>query len=72
MMNPKEEIQKLLNVGSTKPIQHPTCLANNVPVKKKNGQIKCCINFRDLKKACPKDEFSLANIDMLIDVTAGH
>lgn len=43
-----------------------------MPVKKKNGQIRCCIDFGDLNKVCPKDEFPLPNIDMLVDTTAGH
>uniref|UniRef100_A0A2N9G179 Reverse transcriptase domain-containing protein n=1 Tax=Fagus sylvatica TaxID=28930 RepID=A0A2N9G179_FAGSY len=41
-------------------------------VKKKNGQIKCCVDFRNLNKACPKDEFPLPNMDLLIDSAAGH
>lgn len=68
----KQEIQKLLDVGFIKPIQHLTWLANILPVKKKNGQIRCCIDFRDLNKACPKDKFPLLSIDMLVDATAGH
>ncbi|KAL5549472.1 hypothetical protein UlMin_004703 [Ulmus minor] len=40
--------------------------------KPKNGTIRCCIDYRDLNKACPKDEFPLPNIDTLIDATAGH
>uniref|UniRef100_A0A2N9H521 Uncharacterized protein n=1 Tax=Fagus sylvatica TaxID=28930 RepID=A0A2N9H521_FAGSY len=43
-----------------------------VPVKKKNGQIRCCVDFRNLNKACPKDEFPLPNMDLLIDSAAGH
>jgi len=27
-----------------------------VPVKKKNGRIRICVDFRDLNKACPKGE----------------
>uniref|UniRef100_A0A2N9EHJ1 Integrase catalytic domain-containing protein n=1 Tax=Fagus sylvatica TaxID=28930 RepID=A0A2N9EHJ1_FAGSY len=42
------------------------------PVKKKNGQIRCCVDFRNLNKACPKDEFPLPNMDLLIDSAAGH
>lgn len=68
----KQEIQKLLDVGFIQSIQHPTWLENFVPVKKKNGQILCCIDFRDLNKACLKDEFPLRNIDILVDATAGH
>ena len=41
-------------------------------MKKKNGQIRCCVDFRDLNKACLKDEFPLPNMDLLIDSAAGH
>ena len=68
----KEEIDKLLSAGFIKPIHHPTWLANVVPVKKKNGSIRVCVDFRDLNKACPKDDFPLPNIDTLVDATAGH
>jgi hypothetical protein len=67
-----KEIQKLLAVGFVKPIQHPQWLSNIVPVKKKNGQIRCCVDFHNLNKACPKDEFPLPSMDVLIDFAAGH
>lgn len=41
-------------------------------MKKKNGQICCCIEFCDLNKACWKDELLLPNIDMLVDATIGN
>ena len=43
-----------------------------VLVTKPSGEIRICTNFRDLNKACPKDDFSLPNIDMIVDLTAGH
>ena len=46
-------------------------LSNIVPVKKKNGQIRCCVDYRNLNRACLKDEFSLSNMDLLIDFAAG-
>ena len=67
-----KEIQKLLATGFIKPIQHPRWLSNIVPVKKKNGQIRCCVDFRNLNKACLKDEFPLPNMDLLIDSAAGN
>ena len=51
---------------------HPRWLSNIVPIKKKKGQIRCCVDFRNLNKACPKDEFPLPNMDMLIDSAVGH
>ena len=62
-----QEVKKLLVARFIKLIQHPKWLSNIVPVKKKNGQIQCCVDFRNLNKACPKDEFPLHNIDLLVD-----
>ena len=31
-----------------------------------------CVNFTDLNKAYPKDNFPLPRIDQLVDSTAGH
>ena len=47
-------------------------LVNIIPVKKKGRQIHICVDFRDLNRACPKDEFSLSNVDLLVDVAVGH
>ncbi|CAL2240078.1 unnamed protein product [Prunus armeniaca] len=68
----KVEIEKLLAAGFIKLIKHPTWLANIVPVKKKIGVIRICTDYRDLNRACPKDEFSLPNMDILIDSTSGQ
>ena len=46
-------------------------MANVVPVPKKDGKVKMCVDFRDLNKACSKDDFPLPHIDMLVDNTAG-
>ncbi|XP_075674899.1 uncharacterized protein LOC142644106 [Castanea sativa] len=66
-----QEVKKLLAAAFVKPIQHPKLLSNIVPMKKQNDQIRCCVDFRNLNKACPKDEFSLPNIDLLVDSALG-
>ena len=42
-------------------------VSNIVPVAKKQGIIRVCIDFRDLNKACPKDNFPTPHIDQIID-----
>ena len=46
----KEEIEKLRATSFIQPIQYPSWLANIVTMKKKNGQITVCVDFRDLNK----------------------
>ena len=66
-----QEVRKLLAAEFIKPIQHPKWLSNIVPMRKKNDQIRCCVDFRNLNKACPKDELPLPNIDLLVDSAVG-
>ena len=41
-------------------------------VKKSNGKWHMCVDFTDLNRACPKDNFPLPKIDELVDSMAGH
>ncbi|KAL0295963.1 UNVERIFIED_CONTAM: Transposon Tf2-12 polyprotein [Sesamum radiatum] len=47
-------------------------ISSIVPVRKKNGQIRVCVDFRDLNNACPKDDFPLPMVELMIDATTGH
>ena len=47
-------------------------LANVFPIPKKDRKIRMCVDFRDLNKASPKDDFPLPYIDVLVDSTVGH
>ena len=42
-----------------------------MPVPKNDGKERMCMDFRDLNKACPKDNFPLPHIDVLVDNIAG-
>ena len=52
--------------------QYPTWLANVVPLAIKDGKIKICVDYRDLNKFIPKDNFLLPNIHILINNYAKH
>ena len=68
----KEEMNKLKHAGAIKEVFYPEWLANTVVVKKKNGKWRVCVDFTNLKKAYPKDPFSMPQIDQLVDATIGH
>ncbi|XP_048129415.1 uncharacterized protein LOC125313654 [Rhodamnia argentea] len=67
----KEEVMKLLKVGFIETIPYADWIANIVPVIKKDGKIRVCVDYRDLNKASPKDDFPLPHIDVTVDSTAG-
>ena len=39
---------------------------------KKDRKVRMCVDFIDLNKASPKDDFPLPHIDILVDKTTGH
>ena len=41
-----------------------------VVVPKKHEKIQVCVDYRDLNKASPKDDFPLPHIDILMDNAA--
>lgn len=67
----KEEIERLLKCGFIRPARYVDWLANVVPVKKKNGTIRVCIDFRDLNLATPKDEYPMPVAEILVDSAVG-
>ncbi|XP_070002634.1 uncharacterized protein [Nicotiana sylvestris] len=68
----KEEVSKQFKANVIRVTKYPTWLANIVPVPKKDGKIRICVDYRDLNKASPKDDFPLLNIHILIHNCAKH
>ena len=68
----KEEVEKQHNAGFLRVVNYPKWLVNVVPVPKKDGKVRMYVDFRDLNKAGPKDDFLLPHIDILVDNIVGH
>ena len=68
----REEVKKQFDAGFLKVARYPEWVANIVPVPKKDGKVRMCVDYRDLNKASPKDNFPLPHIDTLVDNTAKH
>ena len=67
----QSDVKKLIESDFIREEQYPDWVANIIPVTKKNGKIQIYMDFRDLNAACPKDEFPLPIIDVMIDNTCG-
>ncbi|RDX90375.1 hypothetical protein CR513_27764, partial [Mucuna pruriens] len=52
--------------------EYPQWVANIVLIPKKDGKVRMYVDYRDLNRANPKDNFPLPHIDMLVDNTAQH
>ncbi|PKI65874.1 hypothetical protein CRG98_013732, partial [Punica granatum] len=61
-----------INAGFLEVCNYSDWVANIVLVEKKDGRVRVCIDYRDLNKASPKDNFPLPHIDVLVDNTARH
>jgi hypothetical protein len=66
----RNEVKRLHSADVIREVTYPEWLANIVMVKKANGKWRMCIDFIDLNKECPKDDFPLPRIDSLMDAAA--
>jgi len=55
-----------------KVVSYPERLSYIVPVPKKDGRVRMCVDFWDLNKACPKEDFPLPVTEVIIDHTSSY
>jgi hypothetical protein len=65
------ELKKMLDAGIIAPTRHFAWCSNLVVVRKKNGGIRLCIDFRNLNLACIKDNYPLPNMETLLQRVTG-
>ena len=68
----KEEANKILQAKAVREVEYPNWLDNVVLVKKANGKWQLCIDFIDVNRTYPIDNFPLPWIDLIVDAIAGH
>ncbi|KAK1611681.1 hypothetical protein QYE76_035354 [Lolium multiflorum] len=68
----KKEIEKMLAAGFIRPCRYAEWISSVVPVEKKDGRMRVAIDFRDLNRATPKDEYPMPVAETLINAAAGH
>ena len=68
----KNEIHHLLKAKLIGTTRYINWLSNIVPIMKKNGKLRVCIDFRNLNSATPKDDYPMLIADMLVDTATSH
>ncbi len=66
----KEEVEKQLRVGFLSTMTYSDWVANILPVPKKDEKVRMYVDYWDLNRASPKDNFPLHHIDTLVVNTA--
>ena len=67
-----KETERLLEAKFIRPCRYAEWISSVVPMYKKIGKLRVCIDFRDLNKATPMDGYPMPIADMLIDAAVGH
>ena len=67
----QKEMIKLRDVGIIKPIRHSSWVSNLVPVRKKNGDIRLCVDFRNLNISSLKDNYGLPSMEAMLQRVTG-
>jgi hypothetical protein len=67
----ESEIKKLLDAKIIIPLRYSKWIANLVIVRKKNGEIRLCVHFRNLNKCSKKDNYPLPKMEHLLQRISG-
>jgi hypothetical protein len=68
----KKEIEKMLEAGFIRPGRYAEWISSIVPIQKKDGWWRVCVDFKDLNRTTPKDEYPMSVAETLINVAAGN
>jgi hypothetical protein len=69
----KEEVNWLIKASFICPCRYTEWVSNIVPVEKKgSGKIRVCVDFQNLNRVTPKDEYSMSVADLLINSESGN
>jgi hypothetical protein len=68
----KKEIENMLEVGFIRLCRYAEWISSIVPVQKKDGRWRVCVDFRDLNRATPKDEYPMPIAETLINAAASN
>jgi hypothetical protein len=63
----EREVKKLLDAKIIVPLRYSEWVANLVSIRKKNGEIRLCVDFRNLNRSSLKDNYPLPKMDHVLE-----
>ena len=67
----QSEVKKLLDARIIFKFRHFEWVSNLVPVRKKSGEIRLCVDFRNLNRASDKDNYPVPPMEQLLQMVSG-
>jgi hypothetical protein len=67
----EKELKRLLDAKIIVPLRYSEWVENLVPVRKKNGEIRLCVDFRNLNRCSLKDNYPLPKMDHILQKVVG-
>ena len=67
----EKEVKKLLDAKIIVPLKYSSWVANLVPVRKKNREIRLCVDFRNLNRSSLRDNYPLPKIEQVLQQVVG-
>ena len=68
----KVGVMKQFNAGFLAVTSYPQWVENMMSIPNKDGKVRMCIDYMDLNRASPKDDFSLPHINVLVNNTTQY
>ena len=67
----EKEIKQMYDAQINAPIRYSDWVSNLVPTRKKTGEIRLCVDFRNLNQVCLKDNYPLPKMDHILQRVVG-
>jgi hypothetical protein len=67
----EREVKKLMDAQIIIPLRFSEWVANLVPVRKKNGEIRLCVDFRNLNRSSKNDSYPLPKMEHILQRVTG-
>jgi hypothetical protein len=67
----EKEVKMILDAKIIIPLRYSEWVANLVSVRKKNGEIRFCVDFRNLNKISKKDNYPLPKMEHILQRVTG-